>query len=149
MTSPLSAESHHSGSRALLVLTVFSFIGLGSFSASIVYIVLLSAFKSAIVHDITHLQWVWRLLLGIGLVPLIGTLYARLTLPESKPYETYVAKETGLIGKDKRGLKQQFRDFRVYFANWKHARTLFGVCASWFLLYVGSFPAFQLSNTHG
>lgn len=134
MTSSISAEHNPFGSRAKLVLTVFSCIGLGSFSAGIVYIILLSAFKSSIHSNIHHLQWVWRLLFGTGLVPLILTLYARLVMKESKPYEKYVATETGLVGKDKRGLKQQFEDFRLYFSNWKHARTLFAVCASWFLL---------------
>ena len=134
MTSSISAEHNPMGSRAKLVLTVFASIGLGSFSAGIVYIILLAAFKSSIIHNINHLQWVWRLLFGIGLVPLISTLYARLVMKESKPYEKYVATSTGLVGKDKRGLKQQFHDFNVYFSNWKHARTLFAVCASWFLL---------------
>ena len=134
MTSSLSAEYNPTGSRAKLVLTVFASIGLGSFSAGIVYVILLAGFKDAIIRDINHLQWVWRLLFGIGLVPLILTLYARLTMKESKPYEQYVATETGLVGKNKRGLKQQFRDFREYFSTWKHARTLFAVCASWFLL---------------
>ena len=134
MTSSLSAEYNPTGSRAKLVLTVFASIGLGSFSAGVVYVILLACFKDAIIRDINHLQWVWRLLFGIGLVPLILTLYARLTMKESKPYEQYVATETGLVGKNKRGLKQQFRDFREYFSTWKHARTLFAVCASWFLL---------------
>ena len=116
------------------MLTVFASIGLGGFSAGIVYVVLLAAFKGSIAHNIHHLQWVWRLLFGIGLVPLILTLYARLIMKESKPYEKYVATETGLIAKNKRGLGQQFEDFRVYFSDWKHARTLFAVCASWFLL---------------
>lgn len=134
MTSSLSAEHNPMGTRAKLILTVFSFIGLGSFSAGIVYIILLAAFKSSIHSNIHHLQWVWRLLFGIGLIPLILTLYARLTMDESKPYEKYVATETGLVGKDKRGLGQQFHDFTRYFSDWKHARTLFAVCASWFLL---------------
>jgi len=94
MTSSLSVESNFMGSRAQLVLTVFSFIGLGSFSAAIVHVILLAAFKSAITTNITHLQWVWRLLLGIGLVPLMATLYARLVMPETKPYEKYVSKQT-------------------------------------------------------
>lgn len=122
------------GSRAKLVLTVFSCIGLGVFGSGITYLILLTAFKSAILDNIHHLQWVWRLLFGIGLIPLMLTLYARLTMKESKPYEKYVARETGLVGKDKRGLGDQFRDFREYFSHWKHARTLFAVCASWFLL---------------
>lgn len=75
------------GSRAKLVTTVFSFIGLGSMASAIVYIVLLSAFKGAIDHDVNRLQWVWRLLFGIGLVPAFCTLYFRLTMKETKPYE--------------------------------------------------------------
>ena len=96
--------------------------------------VLLAAFKGAIEHDISRLQWVWRLLLGLGLVPCAATLYARLRIRESKPYEEYVAKDTGLVGADKRGLKQQFADFHNYFSNQKHALTLAAVSAAWFLL---------------
>jgi len=122
------------GSRAKLVLTVFSCIGLGVFGSGITYLILLAAFKGVILNDITKLQWVWRLLFGIGLVPLILTLYARLNMKESQTYAKYVSTETGLVGKDKRGLAEQFKDFREYFANLKHARTLFAVSASWFLL---------------
>lgn len=143
MTSSISAESNRFGSRAKLVLTVFSFIGLGSFTSGIVYLILLAAFRGSITDRQWHIQWVWRLLFGIGLVPCILTLYARLTMKESKPYEEYVSKNTGLVGKDKRGLKEQFSDFRVYFANWKHARTLFAVSACWFLLYVSSYSIFS------
>ncbi|KAK5167159.1 uncharacterized protein LTR77_007889 [Saxophila tyrrhenica] len=123
MSSSLSAEHNPMGSRAKLILTVFSFLGLGSVSAGVTYIILLAAFREAIKSNIHHLQWVWRLLFGIGLVPLIATLYARLTMKESKPYEKYVSTDTGLIGEDKRGLKEQFADFRIYFSQWKHAKT--------------------------
>lgn len=134
MTSSISAEHSLTISRAKLVLTVFSCIGLGVFASGITYLILLAAFKQAILDDVRHLQWVWRLLFGIGLIPLLLTLYARLTMKESVPYEKYVARETGLFGKDKRGLGNQFKDFREYFSQWKHARTLFAVSASWFLL---------------
>lgn len=104
------------------------------FANSSSQVILLGAFHSAIDNNINRLQWVWRLLFGIGIVPLLATLYARLTMRESTPYEKYVSKDTGLVGKDKRGLKAQFQDFSIYFRNWKHARTLFAVCAAWFLL---------------
>ncbi|KAK5698965.1 hypothetical protein LTR97_006614 [Elasticomyces elasticus] len=133
MTSSLSAEKNLFHSRAKLVLLVFASIGLGGFTGGIVNLVLLAAFKGAVYNNVYHLQWVWRLQFGLGLVPLALTLYARLTMKESKPYQQYVATETGLVGKDVRGLKQQFEDFRVYFRNWKHARTLFAVSAAWFL----------------
>lgn len=86
MTSSLSAEHNPLHSRAKLIMFVFASIGLGSFAVGVVYIVLLAAFKSSINENIYHLQWVWRLMFGIGLVPLIITLYFRLTMPESKPY---------------------------------------------------------------
>ncbi|KIV79366.1 hypothetical protein PV11_06929 [Exophiala sideris] len=133
MSSSLSAEHSPIGSRAKMVLAVFSCIGLGSMTSAIVYVILLAAFKSSVNENIHHLQWVWRLLFGLGLVPLIITLYFRLTMPESKPYEKYVAAETSLKHDGKRGLHQQWRDFREYFSEWKHAKALFGVCASWFL----------------
>ena len=133
MTSSLAAEKEPIGSRAKQVLLVFSFIGLGPFVAGIVYLILLVAFKGAVEADINRLQWVWRLLFAIGLIPAILTLYARLTMRESKPYEKYVAKTTSLTNSSARGLSDQFYDFRVYFANWRHARTLFAVSASWFL----------------
>lgn len=65
---------------------MFAFIGVGNYAASIVFLVLLRAFKSAVYNNINALEWVWRLLLGIGMVPAALTLYARLTLPETKPY---------------------------------------------------------------
>ncbi|KAK3672049.1 hypothetical protein LTR78_008019 [Recurvomyces mirabilis] len=133
MTSSIAAENDRFGSRAKLVLTVFSFIGLGGFTGALVFLILLAAFKSAINADPNHLQWVWRLQFGLGLIPLLATLYARLTMKESKPYEQYVAKETGLASKNKRGLGEQLQDFRDYFSHWKNARTLFAVCAAWFL----------------
>lgn len=134
MSSSLSAEKTALGTRAILVLSVFSNIGLGAMTSSIVYLILLSAFKSSIKSNINHLEWVWRLLLGLGIVPAACTLYARLTMKETKPYEKYVAKSTSLTNKDERGLKQQLNDFREYFKEWRHGLVLFAVCAVWFLL---------------
>ncbi|KAK5746622.1 hypothetical protein LTR17_000638 [Elasticomyces elasticus] len=111
MTSSLSAEKNLLDSRAKLVLLVFASIGLGGFTGGIVNLVLLAAFKGAVYESVHHMQWVWRLQFGLGLVPLALTLYARMTMRESKPYQQYVATETGLVGKDVRGLKQQFEDF--------------------------------------
>lgn len=87
MTSSYSAEHVSSLSRAKLILLVFSCIGLGGASVGVVYVILLHAFKSSIESNIYHLQWVWRLLFGVALVPLAATLYFRLTMAESKPYE--------------------------------------------------------------
>jgi PHS family inorganic phosphate transporter-like MFS transporter len=68
-------------------LTVFSNIGLGNMAASIVFLVLLKAFQGSISANVAHLEWVWRLLLGIGIIPAVFTLYARLTIAETLPYK--------------------------------------------------------------
>ncbi|KAL4872787.1 hypothetical protein BDV12DRAFT_210134 [Aspergillus spectabilis] len=130
LSSSLSAEKAPLGSRAIQVLAVFSNIGLGNFSASIVFLVLLRAFKGAVASNLYRLQWVWRLHLGIGLVPAALTLYARLTIGETAPYKAYVANQNAT---QKRGLKEQWADFCEYFLEWKHAKVLFATCAAWFL----------------
>ncbi|KAJ5276379.1 hypothetical protein N7524_002532 [Penicillium chrysogenum] len=75
------------GSRAIQVLTVFSNIGLGNTAASVVFLILLKAFEGSIANNISHLEWVWRLLLASGIVPAAFTLYARLTITETLPYK--------------------------------------------------------------
>lgn len=47
-----------------------------------------------------------------------------------------VAGETSLKNDGKRGLNEQFKDFREYFSEWRHAKVLFAVSMSWFLLWV-------------
>jgi PHS family inorganic phosphate transporter-like MFS transporter len=89
MSSSLGAEKQPIGSRARTVLTIFASYGLGSFTASIVFLVLVVAFKGDIAKDVQHTQWVWRLLLGIGIVPLAVTLYGRLTMKETEPYQKF------------------------------------------------------------
>lgn len=87
MSSTLSAEHNPLGSRGKLVLTVFASQGFGNLTAGIVFLVLLAVFKTAVVHNVDRLEWVWRLLFGIGIVPAAATLYARLRMRESVPYQ--------------------------------------------------------------
>ena len=87
MTSTLSAEHTVVGTRSRLIVSVFFALTLGSLTAGIVFVVLLAAFKSSIYANIDQLEWVWRLLLGLGIIPAVFTLYARLKMKETKPYE--------------------------------------------------------------
>lgn len=86
MSSSLSAEKSPLGSRAVQVLTVFSNIGLGNIAASIIFLILLKAFEGSVAGNERHLEWVWRLLLGLGIIPAALTLYARFTISETTPY---------------------------------------------------------------
>lgn len=155
MSSSLSAESTPLGSRAVLSLSVFAAMGLGNMAASIVFLVLVEAFQSSVESNIHYAEWVWRLFLGLGMIPAAITLYARWTMPETSPYEkclfpSYqdtlvrekimklifldVSKDTSVKEVAKRGLKEQSRDFFVYFREWRHTKVLFATSASWFLL---------------
>ncbi|KAJ5721316.1 uncharacterized protein N7483_009250 [Penicillium malachiteum] len=136
LSSSFTAENTDVSTRAVRILAVFSNIGLGNMAASIVFLVLLKAFESSVAENINHLEWVWRLLLGIGIIPAIFTLYARLTISETQLYnkQDFNTKLTETdVSNNKRGLKDQWKDFREYFGDWKHARTLFATSASWFL----------------
>ncbi|OAQ76909.1 inorganic phosphate transporter (predicted) [Purpureocillium lilacinum] len=133
LSSALSAENRSLGSRAVQVLTVFSFIGIGNYFASIIFIILLSAFKSSVLSDIRTLEWVWRLQLGIGMIPAAITLYSRLTMPETAPYKEYVTNKSAGDSAQDRGLRQQMQEFCDYFKEWRHAKVLLATSMAWFL----------------
>ncbi|KAL1878542.1 hypothetical protein VTK73DRAFT_7883 [Phialemonium thermophilum] len=136
MTSTISSEHKVLfGSRAKLVLLVFAFLALGTLTAAVVFVILLDAFRSAIEHDIRRMEWVWRLLLGLGIVPAAITLYARLRMRETEPYEKCpdVSHESESGNGDSRDYKTQWHDFRVYFSEWRHAKVLFATAFGWFL----------------
>ncbi|MBE3047902.1 hypothetical protein IMZ48_36405 [Candidatus Bathyarchaeota archaeon] len=109
MSSSLVAETPAFGTRAKMVLTVFAGLGIGAICSSLVFIILLAGFKDLIQEDIKNLEWVWRLLMGVGmcsymdihmfgltvangmtltgLIPCALTCYSRLVMKETKPYE--------------------------------------------------------------
>jgi PHS family inorganic phosphate transporter-like MFS transporter len=82
----LSAERSTTAFRARQTLGIFSFNSLGSLAARIMLIVLLAGFKTRTEHDSRSFEWVWRLLLGLGTVPLIFTTYARFRIQETLAY---------------------------------------------------------------
>ncbi|PVH84325.1 MFS general substrate transporter [Cadophora sp. DSE1049] len=131
MSSTLSAEHNPFRSRGKMVLIVFASLGLGNLTAAIVFVVLLTAFKGSISDNINRLEWVWRLLLGLGIIPAAATLYSRLRMKESIPYERYVGGADPSSGS--RGLRQQWVEFKEYFSDVKHAKVLFATCMTWFL----------------
>lgn len=74
--------------RGTLLTFIFANQGWGSFVGSLISIITLAAFKSDIkAGNVQHADKIWRILIGLSLVPALGTLYARLTLPESRKFE--------------------------------------------------------------
>ncbi|CAH0020165.1 unnamed protein product [Clonostachys rhizophaga] len=137
LSSSLAAEKSSDRSRAKMVIFTFYFRGLGDTIVSALFLVLLAGFKDHIEADVNQLDWVWRILMGIGIVPCILTVYARLVMEETKPYKKYVQRDNGeqniASRPQTRSMRKQYRDFWIYFSSWRHAKVLFAVCAVWFL----------------
>lgn len=116
---------------------------------------------------------VWRIVVGLSLIPAFGTLYQRLTLPESTRFiasqktdeealedlkKTNTADGSGevkslssssdAVGADRTAQivkeKAHFKEFLQYFSQWRHAKILLGTCSCWFLLDIAYVPL--LSN---
>ncbi|KAJ1798908.1 hypothetical protein LPJ59_002191 [Coemansia sp. RSA 2399] len=87
LAATITSEYANEQTRGKMMAAVFSCQGLGNVSASIVAIVVLACFKSAIQNDVYTLDYVWRICLGFGAIPGAITLYWRLTMPESKRFQ--------------------------------------------------------------
>lgn len=120
----------------------------------------LAAFKKQILNDPVnyahHLDFTWRLLIGLGAVPGAVALYFRLTLPETPRFTMDVERNIKQATSDVDAYlssgkyvadseptvqhvaapKASWADFRRHFGQWQHGKVLFGTAYSWFALDV-------------
>ncbi|KAI6110677.1 major facilitator superfamily domain-containing protein [Pisolithus croceorrhizus] len=143
--------------RGTLLAYIFANQGWGSFMGSLATIIVLACYKHVMNDEgeTSKVDGVWRIVIGLSLIPAFGTLYQRLTLPEAERYKR--AKNDTLVETDevkdfKDGVKvsslnepeeevhvdiqrkAHFREFLEYFSEWRHAKILIGTCTCWFLL---------------
>lgn len=89
--------------RGLMLSFIFSMQGWGNFVGGIVSIVVLSCFRTGIyVHGhVGQFNAVWRIIIGLILIPCFGTLYQRIMLPESARMKAALAlrDDPTLLGK--------------------------------------------------
>ncbi|KAJ1916747.1 hypothetical protein H4219_003617 [Mycoemilia scoparia] len=85
-SSTIVSEFANSKNRGAMIATIFSFQGLGIVSASLVAMVVLACFKGAIDNDQLMLDYCWRIVVGVGVIPGVAALYFRLTIPETPRY---------------------------------------------------------------
>jgi PHS family inorganic phosphate transporter-like MFS transporter len=82
LSATIAAEFSTARNRGAFVGSVFAMQGVGILVASLVAIVTTAAFKPLILRDINYLDYVWRIELGLGVVPALLTVYLRNKLPE-------------------------------------------------------------------
>ncbi|KAI8325147.1 MFS general substrate transporter [Martensiomyces pterosporus] len=103
--------------RGKMISAVFSCQGFGNVMAPIVGIIITAIFKSSIDDDVLNLDYVWRLMLGLGCVPGVATLYWRLTMEDSKRFQMETAKAAAAnadeeVQQEKLLAKQQYAEGR-------------------------------------
>jgi MFS transporter, PHS family, inorganic phosphate transporter len=161
LSAVISSEFASTKIRGRMMTAVFANQGWGNFAAALVAFIITAAYKDAILAepDITHLtsvDYMWRLLIGLGCVPGCIALYFRLTIPETPRFTMDIERNldqaqadiTEVLQHRKTRIeegdpvqridapKATFADFRKYFGQWKHFKVLFGCAYSWFALDV-------------
>ncbi|BGP16465.1 hypothetical protein JCM10213v2_004467 [Rhodosporidiobolus nylandii] len=161
LSATITSEFAATRIRGRMMTATFWSQGWGQFGAAIVAIVCLSAFKSSILNDPAnyahHVDFVWRLVIGLGAVPGAVALYFRLTLPETPRFTMDIERnvkgaaadvdaflQTGHYVHDTPAPnatefvapKASWKDFCAYFGQWKNGKVLFGTAYSWFALDV-------------
>lgn len=137
---------------------VFAFQGWGQFTAALVSLIVVSAFKNSIIHDNfalpKHIDYCWRLLIGLGCVPGCVALYFRLTIPETPRFTMDIERNVQQASQDIENVlttgdfyidpdaavqrvqapKASRRDFFAHFGKWENGKVLLGTAYSWFAL---------------
>ncbi|KIM62761.1 hypothetical protein SCLCIDRAFT_1214873 [Scleroderma citrinum Foug A] len=158
LSAIISSEFAATKSRGRLMTAVFAFQGWGQLTAAIIGLIVVSAYKNEVLASTfpaaKPVDYMWRILIGLGCVPGIIALYFRLTIPEtprftmdvernvaqaSKDIEnvittgTYISDEDGPIQRVE-APRASIADFRAYFSKWKNLKVIIGTAYSWFAL---------------
>lgn len=89
MSATVTSDRANLRKRGTMLTYIFSMQGWGSFFGSLATIIVLAIYRHTIEDDgkLSKVDGVWRIVVGISLIPAFGTLYQRLTLGESTRYE--------------------------------------------------------------
>ena len=143
--------------------------GLCFIAAALVGFILVAAYKNSILHNNPtsphHVDYIWRILIGLGCIPGCLALYFRLTIPETPRFTMDIERNVHRAAEDIRLVltdgelefhpnlqraevpRATWADFRRYFSRWENGKVLFGTAYSWFAIDVclcASFSFFQI-----
>ncbi|KAK2463460.1 hypothetical protein APHAL10511_004546 [Amanita phalloides] len=157
LSAVISSEFASTHIRGRLMTAVFASQGWGNFAAALVSLVVVVAYKNQLLHEtITHLvsvDYMWRLLIGLGCVPAVVALYFRLTIPETPRFTIDIERNLDQASADiSNNIRNQevdydpdtvrhiaapkasWSDFGRHFGQWRNFKVLFGAAYSWFAL---------------
>nr|AHL29283.1 phosphate transporter [Gigaspora margarita] len=166
LSAIIASEFATTKRRGAMIAAVFAMQGFGILTAAITSTLAVVAFHSSIsATNYSSIDYIWRIVTGVGAVPAFIALYYRLTIPESPRYtmdiERNINKATTDISTVMKYGKYQpreeeviikvdapkpsFHDFFVHFGKWKNGRVLLGTAFSWFALDI-AFYGIGLNN---
>ncbi|KAJ1806349.1 hypothetical protein LPJ56_005143 [Coemansia sp. RSA 2599] len=87
LTASIVSEYSDVGNRGKMMAAVFAFQGFGNVLAPIVSLIVTACFMQSINRDVLYLDYVWRIIVGVGCIPGVATLYWRLTMTESERFQ--------------------------------------------------------------
>ncbi|KAI9460368.1 phosphate transporter [Russula earlei] len=158
LSAVISSEFAATRTRGRLMTAVFANQGWGNFTAALVALILVAAFKNSIINDnfavLRHVDYCWRLLIGLGCIPGVVALYFRLTIPETPRFTMDVERNVKQATQDIQNVlatgdfyvdpdavvqrvqapKATRRDFIAHFSKWENGKILLGTAYSWFAL---------------
>ncbi|KAI0078760.1 phosphate transporter [Panus rudis PR-1116 ss-1] len=159
LSAVLTSEFAATHIRGRMMTAVFANQGWGQLTAAIIAIIVVAAYKSSLLADdpavLTHVDPMWRLLIGLGCVPGVIALYFRLTIPETPRFTLDIERNVQQATHDvenilKKGTydraeiapkvdgvvapKASWSDFRAYYSRWNNLKVLIGTSYSWFAL---------------
>ncbi|KAG8215781.1 major facilitator superfamily domain-containing protein [Butyriboletus roseoflavus] len=170
LSAVITSEFASTRTRGRLMVAVFACQGWGQLAASLVGLVVVVAFKDAIQHSTTQVDYAWRLVVGLGCIPAVIALYFRLTVPETPRFTMDIARNVGRAARDIRNAltaggytvyvdddtideprvsapRASSGDFLTYFSRLENLKVLFGTAYSWFALDVAFYILALNSNT--
>ncbi|TFK88826.1 phosphate transporter [Polyporus arcularius HHB13444] len=170
LSAVISSEFASTHIRGRMMTAVFANQGWGQFSAALVAFIVVSAYKSQLLHDdpavLAHVDFMWRILIGLGCVPGAIALYFRLTIPETPRFTMDVERNVKQATEDVENFlttgsyyvdpdapiervkapKASRKDFAAYFSKWQNLKLLIGTSYSWFALDI-AFYGLGLNNS--
>ncbi|CAG8435371.1 7404_t:CDS:2 [Ambispora gerdemannii] len=166
MSAVITSEFATTARRGAMMAAVFAMQGFGILSAGVFSVLILSIYKTSIQDDKQNVDYVWRIVTIIGIIPAFIGLYFRLTIPESPRYTMDIEGNIGRAANDiqfvtrKSSIVEEYQDdprlfakppphnwenFKAYFGQWKNAKVLIGTSVSWFVLDI-AFYGIGLNN---
>ncbi|KAJ2847621.1 hypothetical protein GGI22_005925, partial [Coemansia erecta] len=161
LTATIVSEYASVHNRGKLMSAVFSFQGFGNVAAPIVGIIVTACFKNSIDSDVLYLDYVWRIIIGIGCIPGLCTLYWRLCMTDSDRFRHLQkansdAASIQSVGSESEKILtpdhennidstitspgqtriRQPKSLSQYFGEWRNFKVLLGTSIAWFALDV-------------